>query len=109
MNPESCYEGDERRARGTRKRLQLDRTVTLGNLLTIVLIVGTMLLAWARIEAQVSQMQGWAVGHENVMAKQAEMLSQLQQTTSRIVTLEEIYIPKINNLDDRMRAEERRR
>ena len=92
-----------------RRRLQFNGTITFGNVLTILVIVGGFLVGWTRLSAQVGDLEAWRTTHDKTVQKMAEVLQLQQESLGRIVTLQEIYFPKLNEMEQRLREQERRR
>ena len=79
-------------------KLRFDRTVTLGNLLTVVTLIGGMLLAWSTMEGRVTQVEDTQARSQVVVEKQTAILQELQINTARLSTLMDVYIPEIEGI-----------
>lgn len=84
--------------------LKLERTVTVGNLLTVASFIVLLIMAWVKTDARIANLEIATITQNKAIAAQSETsqklneaIQELRVVTVRLVTLAEIYIPKIEN------------
>ena len=73
--------------------VRFDKTINLGHVITTVAILLSMVIAWEKMDSRLMAVETQAIQDHIIIAE-------LQRNTTKLTTLAEIYVPKINMLLD---------
>ncbi len=88
MNEQYDYKNKDRRKM---TRFSLDPKISMGNLITICLIVIAYIMAWAKMDSRVTAV-------ENLSITTTTSVQQMATTVGRLSVLSDVYVPKIELL-----------
>ena len=82
--------------------IRIERTITIGNIITIASLALLLAVAWTRTEDKISNLETVMAGQQKIAAQQNDAIQELRVVTVRLATLAEVYIPKINAIENQV-------